>query len=158
MHQTRTWTFFIYITERTLKRQSNKIFYLQFFHHLNLPGPLTNGLKYFRFWLRIRWVINFERKRRKELSVDIRIRVIASNPADQLGSLRIQIHNTADNKTKNKPTRQHNARKPMPTMRQGSIFYILTPPPGREKLLTKALGEKNDCVNRKMRGKIKWKN
>ena len=22
-----------------------------FFHHLNLPGPLTNGLNYFRFWI-----------------------------------------------------------------------------------------------------------
>ena len=28
-----------------------------FFHNLNLPGPLTNGLKYFLVWLRIRWVI-----------------------------------------------------------------------------------------------------
>ena len=27
--------------------QSNKIFDLQFFHHLNQPGPLTNRLKYF---------------------------------------------------------------------------------------------------------------
>ena len=119
-----------------------RFFTFSFFHHLNLPGPLTNGLKYFRFWLRIRWVINFERKRRKELSVDIRIRVIASNPADQLGSLRIQIHNTADNK-KNKPTRQHNARKPMPTMRQGSIFYILTPPPlGGKKCSPRPWGKK----------------
>ena len=28
-----------------------------FFHHSNQPGPLTNGLKYFRFWLRFRWDI-----------------------------------------------------------------------------------------------------
>ena len=34
---------------------------LSFFHSSNLPGPLTNGLKYFRLWLRIRWVIlNFQ--------------------------------------------------------------------------------------------------
>ena len=25
-----------------------------FFHHLNQPEPLTNGLKYFRFWFRFR--------------------------------------------------------------------------------------------------------
>ena len=28
-------------------------FDLHFFHNSNLPGPLTNGLKYFRFWFRI---------------------------------------------------------------------------------------------------------
>ena len=28
-----------------------------FFHNSNLPVPLTNGLKYFRFWLRIHRVI-----------------------------------------------------------------------------------------------------
>ena len=28
-----------------------------FFHHSNLPGPLTNTLKLFRFWLRFCWVI-----------------------------------------------------------------------------------------------------
>ena len=27
------------------------------FHHSNQPGPLTNGLKYFRFWLRVRRAI-----------------------------------------------------------------------------------------------------
>ena len=25
-----------------------------FFHHFNQPGPLTNGLKYFRIWFRFR--------------------------------------------------------------------------------------------------------
>ena len=30
-----------------LKGQSNEIFDLQFFHNSNLPGPLTNELKYF---------------------------------------------------------------------------------------------------------------
>ena len=40
-----------------LKGQSKEIFDLQFFHHLNQPGPLTNGLKYFRIWLGFRWVI-----------------------------------------------------------------------------------------------------
>ena len=38
----------------TLKGQFNEIFYPQFFHHSNRPGPLTNGLKYFRFWFRFR--------------------------------------------------------------------------------------------------------
>ena len=38
-----------------LKGQSNEIFDLQFFFNIsNLPGPLTNGLKYFRFWLSFR--------------------------------------------------------------------------------------------------------
>ena len=42
----------------TLKGQSNEIFDLQFFfHHLNHPGPLTNRLKYFRFWLGFRQII-----------------------------------------------------------------------------------------------------
>ena len=40
-----------------IKRQSNEIFDLHFFHYSNLSGPLTNGLKYFRFWLRFRGVI-----------------------------------------------------------------------------------------------------
>ena len=42
-----------------LKRQFNEIFDLQFFllHNSSLPGPLTNGLKYFRLWFRFRWVI-----------------------------------------------------------------------------------------------------
>ena len=30
-----------------------------FVHHSNLPGPLTNGFKYFRFWLRFRRVNYF---------------------------------------------------------------------------------------------------
>ena len=32
---------------------SNEIFDLQFFHHSNQPGPLTNGLKYFRLFVKI---------------------------------------------------------------------------------------------------------
>ena len=40
-----------------LKGQSNEIFDLQFFYHLNQPGPLTNGLNYFRFWWSFRRVI-----------------------------------------------------------------------------------------------------
>ena len=35
-----------------LKGQSNESFDLNFFHYLNQPGPLTNGLKYLRFWFR----------------------------------------------------------------------------------------------------------
>ena len=31
---------------------SNKVFSPYFFPYSNLPGPLTSGLKYFRFWLR----------------------------------------------------------------------------------------------------------
>ena len=31
----------------------------QFFHNSNIPGPLTNGLNYFWFWLRIHRVIRF---------------------------------------------------------------------------------------------------
>ena len=30
-----------------------------FFHNSNLSGPLSKGLKYFRFWLSFRWVIRF---------------------------------------------------------------------------------------------------
>ena len=33
-----------------LKGQSNEIFAPYFFHQTNRPGPLTNGLKYFRIW------------------------------------------------------------------------------------------------------------
>ena len=44
-----------------LKVQSHEIFYPHFFHHSNLPGSLTNGLKYFRFWLRFRRVIRIFR-------------------------------------------------------------------------------------------------
>ena len=39
-------------------------FRTSFFHNSNLPGPLTNGLKYFRFWLRIRRVIQIFRNLR----------------------------------------------------------------------------------------------
>ena len=39
------------------KGQSNEIFDLHFFHNSNLPGPLTNGLKYSQFCLRIHRVI-----------------------------------------------------------------------------------------------------
>ena len=38
---------FEYLSEN----ESNEIFDIQFFHNSNLPGPLTNQLKYFRFWL-----------------------------------------------------------------------------------------------------------
>ena len=41
----------------SLKGQSNKILDHQFFHNSNQLGPLTNGLKYLRFWLSFRWVI-----------------------------------------------------------------------------------------------------
>ena len=37
-----------------LKGQSNEILDPHFFHNSNQPGSLTNGLKYFRFWFRIR--------------------------------------------------------------------------------------------------------
>ena len=40
-----------------LKGQSIEIFYLHFYHYSNLPGPLTNELKYFWFWLGFRGVI-----------------------------------------------------------------------------------------------------
>ena len=44
--------------QNNLKGQSNDIFgHNIFFHNLNLPRPLTNGLNYFRFWLGIRQVI-----------------------------------------------------------------------------------------------------
>ena len=46
-------------THTYLKGQSNEIFDLQFFHNSNLPRPLTNGLTFFRVWLRIRWDIRF---------------------------------------------------------------------------------------------------
>ena len=39
-----------------LKGQSNEILYLQFFHHSNLLEHLKI-LKYFRFWLRIRRIM-----------------------------------------------------------------------------------------------------
>ena len=38
----------------TLKGQSNEFFNFQFLHYSNRSGPLTNGLKYFRFWFRSR--------------------------------------------------------------------------------------------------------
>ena len=40
-----------------LQGQSSEIFDHHFCHHSNLPGLLTNGLKYFRIWLRFRRVI-----------------------------------------------------------------------------------------------------
>ena len=43
--------------DNCLKGQSNEIFDFQFFHNLKLSGKLTNELKYFWFWLRIRWDI-----------------------------------------------------------------------------------------------------
>ena len=39
------------------KGQSSEIFDPHFCHHSNLPGLLTNGLKYFRIWLRFCRVI-----------------------------------------------------------------------------------------------------
>ena len=38
----------------TLKGQSNEILEPHFFHNSNQLGPLTNELKYFRFWFRFR--------------------------------------------------------------------------------------------------------
>ena len=48
-----------------LKGQSNEIFDLHFFllHNLNQPGTLTNGLKYFRFWLIFRVIRVFVAKK-----------------------------------------------------------------------------------------------
>ena len=43
--------------ESYIKGNSNEIINYFFSLHSNLPGPLTNGLTYFRFWLRIREVI-----------------------------------------------------------------------------------------------------
>ena len=37
--------------------QSNEILDPHFFHNSNQPGPLTNELKYFRFWFRFCRVI-----------------------------------------------------------------------------------------------------
>ena len=37
-----------------IKGQSNEIFNSSFFHNSNQAVPLTDGLKYFQFWLRIR--------------------------------------------------------------------------------------------------------
>ena len=36
-----------------LKGQTNEIFNLQFFHNLNLPGPLTNGLNKSSFLVKV---------------------------------------------------------------------------------------------------------
>ena len=44
-----------------LKGQSNEIFDM-FFHDSSLPGPLSNGLKYFKFLLRFCWFIRIVRK------------------------------------------------------------------------------------------------
>ena len=57
-HRTLKLDFFKYSLLNTVilslkKGQSNEIFDLQFFHNLNLPG-----LKYYKFWLRIRRVIH----------------------------------------------------------------------------------------------------
>ena len=43
--------------------QLNQILYLPSvnIYHLNLPGPLTNWLTYFRFWLRFRRVVQIFR-------------------------------------------------------------------------------------------------
>ena len=38
------------------KDSPTKFLTSSFFYNSNLPGPLT-GLKYFRFWLRFRWII-----------------------------------------------------------------------------------------------------
>ena len=46
----------------------NEIFDLHFFHHLNQPEPVTNRLKYFRFWLRFCQVIRIFRKHLPEVS------------------------------------------------------------------------------------------
>ena len=40
-----------------LKGTVQQEFHPSFFQYSYLPGPLTNGLKYFRFWLRFRGVI-----------------------------------------------------------------------------------------------------
>ena len=40
-----------------LKGQSNEILNLHFFHYSNLSGPLSDGLQYFKFWIRFRRVI-----------------------------------------------------------------------------------------------------
>ena len=45
---------YVDVTLADLKGQSNEIFDLHFFHYSNLPGPLINGFKYLRFWLRFR--------------------------------------------------------------------------------------------------------
>ena len=44
-----------------LKGQSNEIFDLHYFHFSNPSGPLTNGLKCFRFWLKFRGAIAISR-------------------------------------------------------------------------------------------------
>ena len=44
--------------QQCFKGQSNEIFDLPYFCESNPPGPLTKGIKYFRFWLRIGPVIH----------------------------------------------------------------------------------------------------
>ena len=44
-------------SESELKEQSDEIFDLFFFQNSSLPGPMSNSLKYFRFWLRFLRVI-----------------------------------------------------------------------------------------------------
>ena len=47
--------------QQYIKGTVHRDFRLSFFHHSNLPGSLTNGLKYFRFWSRFRRVVqNFQ--------------------------------------------------------------------------------------------------
>ena len=58
------WLFLLFVillqcTGTYLKGQSNEIFHPHFFQHSNLTGPLTNGFKYFRFWLRFRRIFRF---------------------------------------------------------------------------------------------------
>ena len=43
--------------QQYIKGTVHRDFRLSFFHHSNLPGSLTNGLKYFRFWSRFRRVV-----------------------------------------------------------------------------------------------------
>ena len=52
-----------------LKGHSNKIFDLQFLSFE--PGPLVNGLKYFRFWLRFRPVIQIFHKNLSGVSLSM---------------------------------------------------------------------------------------
>ena len=42
-----------YYSIRTLRDSPKRFLTYSFFQNSNPPGPLTNGLKYFRFWLRI---------------------------------------------------------------------------------------------------------
>ena len=78
--------------QNNLKGQSNDIFgHNIFFHNLNLPRPLTNGLNYFRFWLGIRQVIRIFQSSRgitppvdsispRGISFKTKIRITPRNP------------------------------------------------------------------------------